>query len=124
GVKSKGSPIADINWFQPDGRVKNWDVDDHTLMCLLDGRAHAGIVEEPDDDLRLLSKAGQSTVYFVLPEGGDGTAPWCLFLDTSYPYPLDIYPGGDGPRLPPKTRYPLVKRSMACFYRPRSNSIL
>lgn len=122
GVKSQGSPIADINWFQPDGRVKNWDYDDHTLMCLLDGAAHAGIVEEPDDDLLLLFNSGQTTVPFTLPDGGALDSPWCLFLDTGYPYPLDIFPEGDGPRLRPKTRYPLVQRSMACFYRARASS--
>ena len=108
---------ADINWYEPDGQPKDWGHNGPTLMCLLDGTAHAESPELPDDDLLLLFNAGHREVSFTLPAGGECRHPWHLFLDTGYPHPLDLYPNGNGPALPVGARYPLIQRSMACFHR-------
>lgn len=115
GKRPAGYSLADVNWYDHVARPMNWEHDELTLMCLIDGRD----ARTPDDDMLLLFNASHRTVLFTLPAAGDTERPWHLFLDTGYSAPLDVHGEDDGPRAKPDSRYPLIHRSMACFLRPR-----
>ena len=117
GRRLPGRTISDVNWYTPAAQPKDWQTDDQTLMCLIDGGA-AGPGAPPDVDVLLIFNASLKTVQFLLPSGGVADQPWSVFLDTGNAYPFDLNFNGEGPRVLPGNRYPLIDRSMACLYRP------
>lgn len=120
GETPPGETIADVNWYGADAGPKDWQDDDQTLSCVINGRLAAAEGQGPAADILLLFNASARLVQFTLPAAGSPTSAWRLLLDTGYSYPLDV-PGDDPPAARPGNRYPLILRSMACFHRPASD---
>ncbi|QDU62433.1 Glycogen debranching enzyme [Planctomycetes bacterium Pan216] len=122
GKKFPGREVADINWYDADAKHRNWDRDHHTLMCLIDGQPSHGEQEPPDDDILMLFNSSIVACLFTLTAGGDKSRPWRLLFDTGNTYPRDLFPEDQGPLIAPGRRYPVIARSMACFYRPKADA--
>jgi glycogen operon protein len=112
-----GRSIADINWYDQNAQPKNWQNDEQSLMCLVDGTLPPDGRLPFDDDLLLLLNASPKPVSFRLPAADYPQIPWRRFLDTGESYPADIHPQEDGPEFLAETRYRLMSRSMAGFVR-------
>jgi glycogen operon protein len=108
----------DIEWYEPDGRPRDWYRDEARLMCFLSGLPVEDSGEAADDDLVMMINAGTDAVPFTLPEGNRTGMAWRLFADSSADAPFDIFPGEDGPRFSPGQRFRLEPGAMAVFQQP------
>ena len=121
GKPLPGRARADVTWFGCDGKSKRWKHDDGTLMCELDGASlDADYPEEherADVDVLMMFNAGDVSRCFRLPPGTHVDRPWRLLANTSCPAPHDVHPEGAGPQARAGSLFPLVARSLACWYR-------
>jgi isoamylase len=78
---------ADINWYDPQGGLPDWDNrEENRFACL--------IHEDQQRTLFLVFNAGTDTVDFALPSAPAG-ARWHLSVDTAHDAPRDLYAAGD-----------------------------
>ncbi len=115
----KGRPegpgeLADVAWFSPDGRPRDWNADDGSLVCLFGAPSSVRAVTPHARHVLLLFHSGGQGREFVLPRL---TQPirWRLFIDTMQDSPHDIHPDLDGPMAPASNRVWLDHHSMVCF---------
>ncbi len=113
GEPRQPGELPDVLWFAPDGRRKEWNVDQPSLVCFF-----AAPPAEPDEPrgrhVLLLFHAGRQPREFILPRLPKPIS-WRLFLDTRQPSPADIYPELDGPTPPVLGRVLLDHHSMMAF---------
>jgi len=105
GRPLRGSDVADIGWYAPDGTVMaddDWEKGfAKSITVFLNGEA----IREPnargerivDDSFFLLFNAHHEAIEFVLPEGDFGES-FVVEVDTARPVPVEeryVKPGGD-----------------------------
>jgi isoamylase len=105
GRPLRGSDVADIGWYAPDGTVMaddDWEKGfAKSITVFLNGEA----IREPDargerivdDSFFLLFNAHHEAIDFVLPEGDFGES-FVVEVDTARPVPVEetyVKPGGD-----------------------------
>jgi isoamylase len=94
---------ADINWYDPQGGLPDWDNrEENRFACL--------IHEDQQRTLFLVFNAGTDTVDFALPSAPAG-ARWHLSVDTAHDAPRDLYAAGDEPLCADQHTYRLGSRS-------------
>ncbi|MBS1791033.1 MAG: hypothetical protein JST85_25195 [Acidobacteria bacterium] len=115
GCRIRGSEVADLAWFRPDGEMNDEDWDDPLRACL--GLRLAGdAIDEADrrgnsiqgDTLLLLLNGHHESHVFTLPAHREDVE-WGLLPDTQYALGQPVHPG----RFQRGEVYPMESRSLA-----------
>lgn len=114
GQPAGTSGLLDVNWYSALGTAVDWKAHGHTLVCLLTSPGPAEDAEGLGRDVLLLFNASPGTHEFIIPPIAKGTR-WRLLVDTAADSPDDIFPDGDGPRLPYSGRVTLLDHSMRVY---------
>ena len=115
----KGRPEApgelpDVSWFSPDGRPRDWNADDGSLVCLFGAPSSLRANHPSARHVLLMFHACGYGREFVLPRLPQPIR-WKLFIDTMQDSPHDIYPDLNGPQAPSSNRIWLDHHSLVCF---------
>jgi isoamylase len=103
--KEKFYTDTELNWFNPEGRLPNWDdPKEKKLACL--------IHEEEEDSLYLMFNAGTDEIDFVLPSLPEKCG-WHLAVDTARMTPQDLFATGEEMVLENSKTYHLAGRASA-----------
>ncbi len=113
GEPPRPGGLAEVMWFGPDGRTKNWGADTSSLTCFF---AAPPTIEGqvPARHVLMMMHAGPRPREFVLPRLPKRVA-WRMFLDTSKVSPDDVYSDLNGPMAPRRGRLILDHHSMVGF---------
>ena len=117
GTINGRSPLPDVSWFDPTGRVIPWDQPDSTIVCLLSAPAASEDPELFGRDVLVLFNAGKQPVRFTAPSFLVA-AQWRLLADTAAEPPDDIFPEASGPSLPADRQVLVASRALKAYLRP------
>ncbi len=111
GLDLDGDQYRDIHWYSVYGYDADWNPDDKTLMCALDGAKEETGADEDDADVLLMFNADDRPHEFqLIPVPHEGS--WHLVIDTGLPSPQDIRPLGKEVELRNATSYRVEARSI------------
>ncbi len=110
GESPRPGELAEVMWFGPDGRRKNWAAESPSLTCFFAAPYGETGPRAPKHVLVLLH-AGQEGREFVIPTFPKRIA-WRIFADTQQDSPDDVYPDLDGPLAPRTGRVRLEHHSL------------
>ncbi|MGD9721330.1 MAG: glycogen debranching protein GlgX [Pirellulales bacterium] len=113
GDPPRPGELAEVMWFGPDGRRKNWSSDSRSLTCLFTAPAVAAGAS-PARHVLIMLHAGSEAREFALPSLPKRIA-WRTFVDTKQDCPADIYPDLNGPVAPRSGRVTLDHHSLMVF---------
>ena len=106
--------LPDVNWFSARGKAVQWDGKDAALTCLLAAPPPADDPQRVGRDILILINSNSESRNFVVPPVARSNR-WRLFIDTAAKSPGDIFPDGDGRRMPNNGRLTLLDRSLRCY---------
>jgi isoamylase len=126
GTKMPDERFPDVSWFSPLGTAIDWHDEMLPLLCLLTAPEHPvnsktsgnakhrprnGVTRK---DVMLMFNPTNAGCDFILPSVCKA-GRWKLFIDTSEPSPMDIYPDLDGPDMPTSGRIDLPPKCASVF---------
>ena len=115
GTAENGEELADVSWYSHLGTAIDWHSDELPFICLLAAPKHSE--EDPLDmgrDVLIMMNSSDQGCRFMIPTISK-SKKWSQFIDTSQPYPKDIYPELDGPQLPATGIYTLPHKALAVY---------
>jgi glycogen operon protein len=95
GKASKPGQLPDVSWFNPDGKVVNWNTVGSSLTCVF---GTTGVNDPAARAVLIMLHSGSQPQEFTPPPAA-ANLKWRLFIDTAAQSPGDIYPDADGPPL-------------------------
>jgi glycogen operon protein len=114
GQTDEPNELPDVAWYSPDGRVRDWNRDDGSLVCLFGAPSSLRAVNPAARNVLILIQVGNEGREFTLPRLAKSVR-WRLFIDTMQESPHDIYPELNGPAAPAAGRVWLDHHSLVCF---------
>lgn len=120
---TKNSRFPDVSWYRFDGRSFNWtDASTSTLVCMLaalsttDSGAKLKKPERSNHILVVYHNESEPTAFRFSPAIAD--LKWRLFVDTSAPSPMDVFPEQDGPLANTSESILIPPHSFRCYLAP------
>lgn len=110
GESPRPGELAEVMWFGPDGRRKNWAAEAPSLTCFFAAPYGETGPRAPRHVLIMLHAAPEAREFVIpsLPK----RITWRIFADTQQDSPDDIFPDLDGPPAPRTGRVRLEHHSM------------
>lgn len=93
GKTEKGYSLPDITWHGIEKNNPDWNVNSHMIACVLNGEYAKNGNGRPDNDIYMAFNASDAGTYMEIPEAPSGNK-WHVAVDTSKPFPDDIYERG------------------------------
>ncbi len=103
--------IADITWFDYNGKKPDWNEQSCTLAFLIHGRSSIPHTHISDDDFFVMINSENETRKFVIPKPPN-KGQWYVAVNTARPSPFDINDPGTEPSVYKDATFWTVARSI------------
>ncbi|MHB1033765.1 MAG: glycogen debranching protein GlgX [Pirellulales bacterium] len=108
-----GAP-DDVSWYNCQGEPIDWNLANHSLVCLLGPAPAQNNGHEPGRALLMFFHGGAVPREFALPACAREIR-WRLLVDTAAESPNDFFPELDGPEPPAQGKLLLCDRSLVAY---------
>jgi len=113
GMPVSPGSLADVSWFNAEGRPMTWSHGERSLQCLFGAWPMTGASSLSARHVLVMLHADWAPREFTLPAAGH-PIHWRLFVNTAAESPDDVYPDADGPS-PAGNKLALLGHTLVCY---------